>query len=251
MYRRKGWDFRQYKKASLARRISKRLNALKIHSYNEYRLFLESDPAEYNKLFSNITIKVSEFFRDQEVFDFLKGAVKSFFPYTEGLKVWCCGCACGEEAYSVAILLSGCLTPDALRNTKVFATDIDNEALEQARRGVYMEGSLRNVDGPALSAYFFRAENGYKVEYNIRNLLKFGTLDIVRSPSISGVHILLCRNLFIYFSKPLQRTVFEKLDYALKPGGLLVLGKAEVIPPSFAHRYMPVGERTSLYRKRT
>lgn len=249
IYSDRGWDFRDYKKTSLSRRIGKRMQAHSISTYSDYCDVLEKDPAEYPKLFSNITIKVSEFFRETEVFSLLCETIKSSLPDSEPIKAWCCGCACGEEAYSLAILLEGCLAPQALAQTKIFATDIDSEALEQARRGVYREESLRNVPQEMRDRYFIMTEGQYKVRYTIRNLVKFGVLDIVKSPSISGLHILFCRNLFIYFNKPLQEAVFEKLDYSLRPGGILVLGKAEVLPASFASRYTPVGKRNNLFRK--
>lgn len=250
IYSDRGWDFRDYKKTSLARRISKRLQAHNIFSYGDYCSVLESDPAEYSRLFSHITIKVSEFFREREVFEALCHAIKSSFPRNEPIKAWSCGCAYGEEPYSMAIILDRCLEPDALKRTKLFATDIDHEALDQARKGAYMEESLRNVPAEVRKQYFFESEGMFRVHPNIRNLVKFGALDIVRQSSISGVNLLFCRNLFIYFNKFLQKAVFQKLDYSLKPGGLIVLGKAEVLPASFASRYEPVGDRTNIFRKR-
>lgn len=245
----KGWDFRGYKAASLKRRVSKRLIALNIKGFREYSEFLDSDQSEYGRLFSNLTIKVSEFFREPGVFGLLGKAAVEFFPPNEGLKVWCCGCAYGEEAYSLAITLSESLTPEGVSNTRVFATDIDAEAVDQARRAEYREDVLRNVGPEIRDKYFFSTEGLYKVKYRVRNLVKFGILDIIKSPSISKVEILSCRNLFIYFDKSLQERIFEKFDYSLKPGGLLVLGKAEVIPSAFASRYSALGGRMSVYRK--
>lgn len=250
IYNERGWDFRNYKRSSVMRRISKRLMLLDLPSYGEYSGLLDRDPSEYDRLFANLTIKVSEFFREPEVFERLCEAIKEGWQ-KKALKVWCCGCGYGEEAYSVAILLAECLSLEAIRSTKLFATDIDPAALDTARKALYREESLKNVLPEILDKYFSRTNALYKVKYNIRNLVKFGVLDIVKSPSISGVEVLFCRNLFIYFNKSLQARVFEKLDYSLKPGGLLVLGKAEVIPPLFAHKYAPVGTRLSTFRKRT
>jgi len=250
IYDERGWDFRNYKRSSVMRRISKRLMLLDLHSYEEYAGLLDRDPSEYDRLFANLTIKVSEFFREPEVFERLCDAIKESWS-DKVLKVWCCGCGYGEEAYSIAMLLAECLSLEAVSNTKIFATDIDPEALDSARKALYREESLKNVFPEILEKYFTRTDGLYKVKYTIRNLVKFGVLDIVRSPSISGVEVLFCRNLFIYFNKALQAEVFEKLDYSLKPGGLLVLGKAEVIPPPFAHKYAPLGTRLSTFRKRT
>lgn len=249
IYTEKGWDFRNYKRSSVTRRISKRLTVLNISSYEEYSRLLNKDPREYERLFSNLTIKVSEFFREPEVFEALSRIIKESFK-TMALKVWCCGCANGEEAYSIAILLSEKLAPEALSEARIFATDIDPEALDAARKAEYREEALRNVPGDMMKRYFLETGAQHKVRQNIRSLVKFGVLDIVQSPSISGVHILLCRNLFIYFNKTLQEQVFLKLDYSLKPGGVLVLGKAEVLPQSYSHRYTPVGEKQNIYIKR-
>lgn len=250
IYNERGWDFRNYKRSSVMRRISKRLMLLELASYGEYASLLGRDPSEYDRLFANLTIKVSEFFREPEVFERLCEAIRESWR-DKVLKVWCCGCGYGEEAYSIAISLAECLSFEAIKNTKLFATDIDPEALDNARKALYRDEALKNVRPEVLDRYFTKTDGLYKVKYNIRNLVKFGVLDIVRSPSISGVEVLFCRNLFIYFNKSLQAQVFEKLDYSLKPGGLLVLGKAEVIPPLFAHKYAPLGTRLSTFRKRT
>ncbi|MEK7772800.1 MAG: protein-glutamate O-methyltransferase CheR, partial [Deltaproteobacteria bacterium] len=245
----RGWDFRNYKRSSMKRRILKRLGAVGVSSFSDYRDLLDRDPSEYTRLFSNLTVKVSEFFRDPSVFEFLDKEVRRNFSPAEGIRAWCCGCACGEEAYSLAMLLSEFSSADALRRTKIFATDIDNDAVDAARMGRYREESVANVSAERMDRYFFKDDGCYKVKYNVRNLVKFGSLDIVRSPSISKVNILFCRNVFIYFNKTLQEKVFEKLDYAVKPGGLLVLGKAEVVPSSFSCGYVKAGKGMNVYRK--
>lgn len=249
IYAERGWDFRGYKKMTLLRRISKRLQASKSSSLSEYVRLLESDPAEYSRLFSSLTIKVSEFFREPEVFSALKETLGSGFCGTP-VRAWCCGCAYGEEPYSVAMLLSECLGMDALGKAKVFATDIDPEALEQARRATYRVDSMLNVPDEMRERYFIPRDGQYKVKYAVRNLVKFGTLDIVQSTPLSGMHLVSCRNLFIYFSKPLQEKVFQKLDYALRPGGLMLLGRAEVLPQPFMSGYAQVCKGLNLFRKK-
>ena len=245
----RGWDFSNYKKSSLMRRILKRLSAAGISSLKDYCALLDRDPSEYTRLFSNLTVKVSEFFRDPRVFEFLDEEVRRDFSPDEGIRAWCCGCAYGEEAYSLAMLFSEFLSGEALMRTKIFATDLDNEAVDAARRGRYREESVANVSAERRERYLFKDDGCYKVKYNVRNMVKFGSLDIVRSPSISKVKILLCRNVFIYFNKVLQERVFEKFDYAIKPGGLLVLGKAELVPAAYSSRYIRAGKGISAYRK--
>ncbi|MBI2400899.1 MAG: protein-glutamate O-methyltransferase CheR [Deltaproteobacteria bacterium] len=249
LYGERGWDFRGYKKMTLLRRVSKRLHATGCSSLSEYLRLLENDPSEYSRLFSSITIKVSEFFREPEVFAAIAEILRGEFCGTP-VRAWCCASACGEEAYSVAMLFSECLGMDALGKAKVFATDIDADALEQARRATYRIDSMLNVAPDMKDRYFIPKDGLYKVKYGIRNLVKFGTLDIVQSTPLSGMQLVLCRNLFIYFGKPLQEKVFQKLDYALKPGGLLALGKAEVLPQPYMHGYVPVGKGLNLFRKK-
>lgn len=234
---------------TLLRRVSKRLHATGCSSISEYLRLLENDPAEYSRLFSSITIKVSEFFREPEVFAAIAQILRSEFCGTP-VRAWSCASACGEEAYSVAMLFSECLGMDALAKSKVFATDIDPEALEQARRATYRADSIVNVTSDMKDRYFIPVDGQRKIKYGIRNLVKFGTLDIVQSTPLSGMHLVLCRNLFIYLGKPLQEKVFQKLDYALKPGGLLALGKAEVLPQSYLSGYAQVASGLNLFRKK-
>lgn len=244
-----GFDFRNYKTASLKRRVTKRLNALNIPSYNEYFKMLDSDPSEYNRLLSCITIKVSEFFREPEVFEALGPAFTSFLPVDEGLRIWCCACANGEEAYTLAILSSELISHSALKHTKIFATDIDSEALDVARKAEYREDFLANVPPEFVKKYFIRQGAAYKVKSSLTGLVRFGRHNIVTDRTLTKMHILFCRNLFIYFNKELQEDVFRKLDYALSVGGILVMGKSESLPKQFAHRYVQLGSDISVYRK--
>jgi len=248
VYAEKGWDFRNYKRTTLSRRVSKLLNAGKASSYGEYFDLLDRDPSEYYRLFSTVTIKVSEFFREPEVFESLSHIIRTELSGSP-IKAWCCGCAYGEEAYSLGILFSEVMPAHIFAGSRIFSTDIDCEALEQARRAAYREEALSNVPDGLRNKHFVQADGLFKVGMNLRSLIRFGTLDIIQSPSIKGVSILFCRNLFIYFNKALQESVFQKLDYALKPGGMLVMGKAEVLPSSYAHKYAAIGRGLNIYRK--
>ncbi|MEK6673667.1 MAG: CheR family methyltransferase, partial [Nitrospirota bacterium] len=214
IYIEKGWDFRSYKKSSLIRRIAIRLDANHISSYQDYSFLLDSDHSEYDRLFSVLTIKVSEFFREPRVFSLLKNATLSRLAGRDGLRAWSCGCAYGNEAYSIAILLAECLGLEKLRNAKIYATDIDNDALDIARAAVFHNDSMLNVSDIQRERYFFGFNGAYKVRYDTRDSVRFGSLNIVKHPPISKIDILFCRNLLIYFEKGLQMTVLRKLDYA-------------------------------------
>lgn len=249
MFLDRGRDFRGYKRSSISRRIAKRFSAVNVSSCDEYAQVLDKDPAEYARLFSGLTIKVSEFFRDPEVFDALRSHLASFSTSDKGIKAWSCGCAHGQEAYSLAMVLSDVLSSEGLSLSKVLATDADTEALEQARKAIFPEDALAVMDATVRQRFFFETDDGYKVKYNIRNLVRFGGLDIVRDPTIAHVNLLFCRNMFIYFGKALQERVFEKLDYSLEPGGILVLGMAEVLPAAYSSNYTELGDGLNIFRK--
>ncbi len=251
LLRRNIGDFRNYKRLSLQRRVTKRMKQLNISSYSEYVRILEADQSECLLLHSTLTVKVSEFFRDTQNFSLISEALKRKDSFKEnGLRAWCCGCATGEEAYSLAILILESLPGEGTANSRIFATDVDAAALESARRGEYRPEYMVNVAGSLKERYFVPCEgNRMKVSEGLRRLIRFGTLDIVTGYAFSRIDIIFCRNLFIYFNKELQLDVFAKLHYALAPGGLLLLGKAEVIPNLYTSFYTRLG-RSCIYRKR-
>ncbi|MBI5236855.1 MAG: protein-glutamate O-methyltransferase CheR [Deltaproteobacteria bacterium] len=249
LYFERGWDFRDYKATSLKRMLLKRLSALNVPTYKDYLDILEKDPEEYNELFSCLMVKVSEFFREPEAFSYLHGELPRLTLSGQGLKAWCAACATGEEAYSLAMLFTESLSPESLQKTKVYATDICPGALDSARKAVYRDESLVNVSPAMKEKYFFPHGHAHKVKYSIRNLVRFGCHDLVKDWPLAKVDVLFCRNLFIYFNKPLQDEVFKKLDSALKKGGVLALGKAEVLPQPFSSSYSRLGPGANIYRK--
>lgn len=251
IHREKGWDFRHYKKGTIKRRIHIRLNAANALTYKDYSSVLDSDGNEYDRLLSALTIKVSHFFREPEVFHLLKEAISSSALPEEGLRAWSCGCAHGEEAYSLGILLDETLGTKKAESARIFATDIDPIALDAARKGVFREDSMQNVASNLRKTYFSSAKTGYRLTPRIRHMVRFGYLDIVKGTPLSRIDILFCRNLLIYFEKTLQEKVLEKLDFALRPGGILVLGKDEALPHPFLSRYAGIEEQGRVYRKRS
>lgn len=259
MYVKKRWDFRRYRKSSLKRCIERRLASYRLH-LKDYIEFLDVQPSEFNNLFNQITIKVSEFFRDIEVFNQIEQYVipdvigKLKTDENNTLRTWSIGCARGEEPYSIAILLSkyiSSLTTPAFKNykIKIFATDIDEASVDIARKGSYGEESLKNVDLFHLYQFFKPLENGYQVIPRIRNFVTFGVHDIVSNIHLSHMDILLCRNLLIYFEKDLQEKVFEKFWYSLNSGGYIILGRSEVVPFIFRDRFREVFRKEKIYQK--
>jgi len=281
MYQKKGWDFRRYRKSSLKRCIERRISCTRLPS-KEYIERLDSEPAELDHLFNHITIKVSEFFRDPEVFDRIE---RDVIPATlerlrsEGndtLRIWSCGCARGEEPYSMAILLCKILgnartslrmaETDGLAypfrhgpqpphdrisrfNIKIFATDIDESSIEKARRGIFGPESFTHLPLSLRDRFFKPVDDGYQVIPSLRNLLTFGVHNIVSCIHLSHMDILLCRNLLIYFEKDLQEKVFEKFFYSLNHGGFIILGKSEGVPSPFRDKFREVFKKEKIYQK--
>lgn len=255
VYKAKGWDFRRYRRSSIKRCVERRI-ALSRRSYHTYIKLLDSEPLEFDNLFNYITIKVSEFFRDPEVFRRIEDYV---IPMTlmrmtttgaTSLRIWSCGCARGEEPLSIAILINNRLKETGYNpDLKIFGTDIDESAINSARTGVFSETSLKNID-PVMRSQLFQVSNSaFQIIPQIRNLVTFGAHDIVTHIQLSRMDIILCRNLLIYFEKGLQEKVFEKLYHSLKPGGFIVLGKSEVPPVSFRDRLIEVCKREKIFQK--
>ena len=262
MYVVKGWDFRRYRKSSIMRCVERRL-ALSRLPAADYIERLDHQPLELNNLFNHITIKVSEFFRDPEVFKRIEGEV---LPLTlerlrsqdrNLLRIWSCGCARGEEAHSMAILLLFLMEgPAPLSHekfiVKIFATDIDEAAIDLARKGIYPKESLINVPPSSRSQFFTSSNAGdtvYQVASSVRNLVTFGVHNMVSDIHLSHMDIILCRNLLIYFEKDLQEKVFEKLYYSVNKGGFMILGKSEVVPPLFRKRFREIARKEKIYQK--
>ena len=165
------------------------------------------------------------------------------------LRIWSCGCAKGEEPLSIAILIHKRMQEMGDFDVKIFATDIDESAVNAARKGVFVEDSLKNVDPIMRSQFFQTANRSFQIIPKIRNLVTFGAHDIVSHIHLSHMDIILCRNLLIYFEKDLQEKVFEKFYYSLKPGGFIVLGKSEVPPLSYRENLLDICKKRRFIRR--
>jgi two-component system CheB/CheR fusion protein len=232
IYQERGYDFREYKTASVERRIKKRLFEQHLETYDQYSALLDLNPGEYSKLFDTLLINVSEFFRDPEAWGVIEEKIipKILAKKSKGdsIRVWSAGCSTGEEPYSFAILLADKLG-DAISdyNIRIYATDIDDKALAEARTGQYAIGKLKNVREEFLDKYFIKENGFYKIHRNIRQMVAFGRQDIVSDAPISRLDIVICRNLLIYFNSDLQNRVITKFHYALYDHGYAFFGKSE------------------------
>jgi two-component system CheB/CheR fusion protein len=227
----RGFDFRGYKKTTLERRFRKRMFQLNIGDYEEYGRYIRGNPEEANELLNTILINVTEFFRDPPAWEILRSEILPpiLKPLRSGasFRAWSAGCASGEEAYSIAIILSEFFGPRIAEfDVKIYATDIDEDALTTARRGEYSAEALRRVR-PEWRNKYFHGKGMLRVNREIRRLVIFGRSNLGQDAPISHVNLLLCRNVLIYFDSELQKQILARLHYALEPGGILFLGKSE------------------------
>ena len=235
-----GHDFSGYKPSTLVRRIDRRMKSQQIATLAEYRQQLSQQPAEIEALFQDLTINVTRFFRDPDAFTQLKEHLRSALllrdPQQASVRVWVPGCASGEEAYSVAIILHELMEElSRTLNVQIFATDIDQQAINTARLGVYPPGIAQVVSAPRLGRYFQRTEEGYQIRGFIRESVVFALHNTFSDPPFTRLDLLCCRNLLIYLKAELQQQILAVFHYALNPGGLLFLGTSETLGQERQH----------------
>ncbi|MFL5263637.1 MAG: CheR family methyltransferase, partial [Anaeromyxobacteraceae bacterium] len=249
----RNFDFRQYKRATLLRRIERRMADRRCATLAEYEALLDASPHEYDALVTSLLIKVTSFFRDREVWDAVRekvvpALVESKRRHPE-IRAWSVGCATGEEAYSIAMLACEALGPAVASATvKVFGTDVDETALATARRGVYPAASVAEMPTTRRDLFFTPVAGGWSIRGELRRMVVFGVNNIVRDAPISRLDLLMCRNVFIYLDAQLQARVLTRFHYALRPNAFLVLGKSELIPVA-AKLFEPVDLSRRVYRK--
>ncbi len=231
-----GHDFSQYKQSTIGRRVERRMAVHQIEDLGDYARFLQQNAREVDALFHDLLIGVTSFFRDPEAFKALQDEVivrlLSVKPAGAAIRIWVPGCSTGEEAYSIAILLQERM--DALKSNfklTVFATDIDNQAIEQARAGVYPASIAADVSPERLKRYFTEepGEGLFRVNKLIRDMLVFSVQDVIKDPPFSKLDLISCRNLLIYMGPELHNKLIPLFHYALNPGGYLFLGTSETI----------------------
>lgn len=228
----KGLDFTHYKAATVLRRISRRMVLLRLKTLKLYARYLRNHKDEAEKLYEDLLINVTRFFRDPKVFDAL---TKQVFPEIlkdktrkQGVRIWVPGCSSGEEAYSIAMCLVEVLGRKAgTIPVQIFATDISDRSITRARRGIYSAAIKDAVTPERLKRFFTRVGDSYKVSKQLREMCVFSRQNVFSDPPFSNADLISCRNVLIYFQPTLQKTVFHKIHYALRPGGFLLLGSSE------------------------
>ncbi len=243
-----------YKERCLRRRIAVRMRARGTHRYGEYEALLRRDPAEYQRLLDTVTINVSKFFRNPEVWRALEQLVVPtlFAPDRGDVRIWSAGCAGGEEPYTVAILLREYAERHQLLSrldqVRIRATDIDRGSLEGARRAEF--GEFAFTEAPAgMRDRWFEGPHLTRLKSELRGRVEFGVLDLMKDALPAGQHLILCRNVIIYFERDVQEELFMRFHEALAPGGFLVLGKVETLFGPAATAFRPVANRERIFRK--
>jgi two-component system CheB/CheR fusion protein len=247
-----GHDFTHYKRNTVRRRIERRMALHQTHEMQDYRLYLRQSPEEILHLFKDLTINVTSFFRDAFAFKFLKEQVlKSMLaekPADSSLRIWVPACASGEEAYSIAMLMiEAGEEVEKYFDIKLFATDINQEAIEAARSGIFPDSIAADISPERLKRFFAKKGTTYHVDSKIRDMMVFAVQDIIRDPPFSGMDLISCRNLLIYMDNKLQQNVLPLLHYALKPGGILFLGTSETTSEA-SGLFIPLDKKAKIFR---
>ena len=247
-------DFRNYKPSTILRRIGRRMAVTHNGTVRDYSDYLRTHPDEASELVKAFLIKVTGFFRDPEAFELIKEVIipdliERSKENGRILRIWSAGCATGEEAYSLALLLADHLGPDFPEwNVKIFATDLAHDAIAFARRGLYPENVLENLPADYKKRFFESLDHGYRVTKNLRQAVIFGQQDISRGVPFPRIDLVTCRNLLIYLKPELQQVVLDLFAYSLhQTQGYLFLGKAETARPSKA-TFELVDKKWKIYR---
>jgi two-component system, chemotaxis family, CheB/CheR fusion protein len=249
-----GHDFSHYKRSTIERRIERRLAVHQIDSLADYILFLQKYATEIETLFKNLVIGVTSFFRDPEAFNVvetqvLANLIKAKRP-EDILRLWVVGCSTGEEAYSLAILISEAMAKlEKNINVQIFATDIDAAAIEFARKGLYPAGISENVSKERLGRFFINEKGFFRIKKQIRDMVVFSIQNVIKDPPFSRLDMVTCRNLMIYMDAKLQKKIIPTFHYTLNPGGTLLLGTSETIG-EFTDLFGPVDTKWRVYQRK-
>lgn len=253
LHKRTGHDFSAYKDNTIRRRIHRRMNIHQLSAPEEYVDFIEGNAHEIDQLFKELLITVTGFFRDDEAWQVLAEQLKPLIrsiPDHQPLRAWVPGCATGEEVFSLGILIRECLEETGKKlDVQIFGTDLDANAIETARAGVYPEGIAADLSEQRLKRFFIGDGSDYRISKEIREMTVFAVQNLIKDPPFTKVDVLCCRNLLIYLDTALQRRILPLFHYALNPGGILFLGSSESIGPC-NHLFESVDKRWKIFRRK-
>ena len=249
----RGFDFTGYKRGSLMRRVRHRMDQAQCETFDDYLDVLQADSDEFDALFNTILINVTSFFRDPEAWDLITGEVVSGLlaerSPTDPIRVWSAGCATGQEPFTIAMVFAEAMGTEAFRQrVKIYATDVDEEALAEARLATYDTRQLESVPEPLREKYFEKIGGHYAFHKDLRRAVVFGRNDLVKDAPISRVDLLVCRNTLMYFNAETQRNIVKRLHFALGLRGTLFLGHAEMLL-SHTERFTALDLPNRIFRK--
>jgi len=249
----RGFDFTGYKRSTIQRRVAKRMSAVGAERYDDYTDYLELHAEEFAELFNTLLINTTGFFRDPETWEYLATDVTPQLLASRApdspLRVWCAGCASGEEPYTVAMVLARVMGETKFHErVKIYATDADEEALDQARHAAYLPRQIEHIPHDALGRFFERADQRYVFRKDLRRCVIFGRNDLVQDAPISRIDLLVCRNTLMYFNAETQSQVLRRFHFALDDEGYLLLGKSEMLI-THTELFAPVELKRRVFRK--
>lgn len=253
-----GLDCSKYKDPYLQRRFNVRMRSTGHQTYESYRQHLIKNPSEYEVLLSEITINVTQFFRDEPVFKALREEVLPMVIYQKvmendpTIRVWSAGCSSGEEPYSVAMMLHD-LLGDSFHQFKVevLASDIDEDVLAAAEVGEYLPRQVTNVPKELLAAYFTCQDGSYRIKDEIKRMVRLKRIDLFSETAGSGFDMVLCRNVVIYFNREMQERLYLRFLSSLRPGGYFVMGNTETLVGPAAQGFQTAWSRERIYQKKS
>jgi len=244
-------DFSSYKNATVTRRIKKRIVEKKAEGVNEYIKILQSDADEVTKLKDELLIIVTSFFRDEDAFVELKKQLTSLIEkkLDNNIRIWVTACATGEEAYSIAMIISDILEEkNKVKKVTIFATDVSDKVINESRNRVFKADELHGVRKSHIDKYFEKTQKSYKVNKKIRDMIVFSKHDIIKDPPFLNLDMISCRNLLIYFNNELQKRILSIFYYSLRYESLLFLGKSETIG-TLTSLFSVISNKSKIYKK--
>jgi two-component system CheB/CheR fusion protein len=250
-----GHDFSLYKKSTITRRIDRRIAFHQIPDYAGYVNFLRENPQEIDILFNELLIGVTKFFRDAPAFESLKDKVSTLLSKkinNEPFRVWIAGCSTGEEAYSIAMLLIECLeemNKSEWPKLQLFATDLDAEAIEHARNGVYFDNIVADVSSARIDKFFIKKDNTFQVKKELREMIVFAQHNLIKDAPFTRLDLLCCRNVMIYLTTELQKKIIPIFHYSLNANGIMFMGPAETIG-GFTEMFVSADPKWKIYERK-
>lgn len=251
-----GRDFSSYRVSCLRRRLALRMSVLRMASLDDYLAYLSAEPAEIEQLLDTLTIHVTDFFRDSEVFDAIEKKIlpalvdEKMHSPSRTIRIWSAGCSTGEEAYSLAIVVLGYLrargVPLAL---EVYGTDISKEACATAREGAYPGRKMARVPDALRQKWFAAEGTDYRVAAEVRRHVKFSVHDLFSAPPFTSLDVVVCRNVLIHFEHAVRNGVLARFHETLNDRGLLILGKSEAVTGTALDLFVLADPRNKMYRK--